>query len=44
MLHEDNVDDFVDQDDLGHLHNYPNIYRNDPNGTNRRLAIMDRLP
>lgn len=44
ILREDDVDDFIDQDDLGHPNNYPNIFRNDPNGTNRRMAIMARLP
>ncbi|XP_062583188.1 putative nuclease HARBI1 [Saccostrea cucullata] len=44
ILHEDDVDDFIEGDDIGHPNNYPNIFRNDPNGINRRLAIMARLP
>lgn len=44
ILHEDDVNDFIDQDGLRHPSNYQNIFRNDPIGTNRRLAIMARLP
>ncbi|XP_062598371.1 putative nuclease HARBI1 [Saccostrea cucullata] len=44
ILHEDDVDDFIKVDDIGHPNNYPNIFRNDSYGINRRLAIMASLP
>lgn len=44
IIHKDDVENFIEEDGNGHPNNYPNLFRNDVNGINRRLQIMAGLP
>ena len=43
VLHEDQVDDFIEEDEHDHSNNYPNISRNNECGIKRRQAILATL-
>lgn len=44
IIHKDDEENFIEEVGIGHPNNYPNLFRNDVNGINRRLQIMAGLP
>ena len=40
----DHINDYIVCDDMQHPNNYPNVFANCPDGTQKRNAIMNALP
>lgn len=44
IIHKDDEENFMEKIGNGHPNNYPDLFRNDVYGINRRLQIMAGLP
>lgn len=44
IIHEDNIEEFINNDDFQHPNQYPNIFRNAAAGIAKRNNLMNNLP